>query len=349
MTVLDKYFYKFKLIKAQLILGFFIFIGFNACTQKPKEMVVEGLTMGTSYTIKIITQDFQINAEHITYLIDSVLLEINNQMSTYIENSEINRFHHYSGKDPFLLSPDLYRVVERALYWTEMTEGAFDITILPLVSIWGFGPDTGQSIPSDADVKTALNQSGYDQLTLHLTAVQKINPNVQLDLNAIAKGYGVDALSLLLDNNGFTSYMVEIGGEVFCKGVNKKGKVWRIGIESPNRAEPGLIETVSLQNNAIASSGDYRNYYSTSSGKISHIMDPRTGQPASTIAAATVMAGNCMDADALATALMVMGAEDGINLIEKLVGVEAMIVKRSEDMELEKMYSSGFKKATFLP
>jgi len=349
MTALDNSVLKFKLKKAQLILGFFIIIGFIACTQNHKEIVIDGLTMGTSYTIKIVSHDSQINVDNLSYLIDSVLVKINNQMSTYIDNSEINRFNQYTGTNPFQLSPEFYHVVERAFYWTEVTNGAFDIAILPLVSVWGFGPKGRKSIPSEKDVKTAMNQTGYDQLTLHLSTLQKNNPKVQLDLNAIAKGYGVDALSLLLSNSGFNSFMVEIGGEVYCSGLNKNGNVWSIGIESPSQEEPNLLETISLRNSAIASSGDYRNYYSTPSGNISHIMDPRTGQSVSKIAATTVMARNCMDADALATALMVMESKEGLNLIEKLTGIEAMIVIRGEKGELKKMYSSGFMKASLLP
>ena len=305
--------------------------------------------MGTSYTIKIITQESKIDVENITFQIDSILVEINNQMSTYIKNSEINRFNQYTGRDPFQLSSEFYRVVERALFWTEKTHGAFDITILPLVSIWGFGPGSEQSLPSENEVLTALNYSGYDQLTLHLSALQKNNSNVQLDVNAIAKGFGVDELSAFLDYNGFNNYMVEIGGEVFCKGVNVKGEIWRIGIESPNRKDTDFMHIVSLKNRAMASSGDYRNYYSTPSGNVTHIVDPRTGRPVSEIAAATVIAENCMDADALATALMVLGVENGLALIEKLDEVEGMLVKRNEHMELEKVYSSGFKSVNSLP
>ncbi len=343
MIALDKYLLKFKLIKARLMLGFFIIIAFDSCTQKPNEVVIEGLTMGTSYTIKIITQESKIDVENIPFQIDSILVEINNQMSTYIENSEINRFNFYTGTEPFELSPEFYSVVKRALFWTEKTNGAFDVTILPLVSIWGFGPGSKQSLPSENEVLTALNYSGYQQLTLHLSAVQKKNPNVQLDVNAIAKGFGVDEVSAFFGKNGLNNYMVEIGGEVYCKGVNEEGEIWRIGIESPNLNDTDFMNIVSLKNRAMASSGDYRNYYSSPSGNVTHIVDPRTGQPVSEIAATTVIAENCMDADALATALMVLGVEKGLILIEQLDKVEGMVVKRNENMELEKIYSSGFK------
>ena len=183
---------------------------------------------------------------------------------------------------------------------------------------------------------TALNYSGYEQLTLHLSAVQKNNPNVQLDVNAIAKGFGVDEVSAFFGKNGLNNYMVEIGGEVYCKGVNEKGEIWRIGIESPNLNDTDFMNIVSLKNRAMASSGDYRNYYSSPSGNVTHIVDPRTGQPVSEIAATTVIAENCMDADALATALMVLGVEKGLILIEQLDKVEGMVVKRNENMELEK-------------
>ncbi len=333
--------FEIKMIKARLLLGFFILLGFSGCSRSPIEINLLGETMGTTYSIKIVS-DEKIDEEIIQHDIDSILVSINKQMSTYIDGSEINQFNAYQGSAPFQLSPEFYQVVERALHWTHMTDGAFDISIMPLSTIWGFGAKRVFSSPSELDIKSALESSGYEQLTLQLSGLQKLNPNVQLDVNAIAKGFGVDVVASYFSRVNISNYMIEIGGEVYCSGVNRKGEIWNIGIQSPNNINQGFLGIVTLNNQAIATSGDYRNFYMSEGKVISHVIDPRTGETVTDVSSASVIADNCMDADALATALMVMGKEDGIKLIESLNGIESLMVIRNEDGSLEEVMSSGF-------
>lgn len=332
---------KIQMIKARLLLGFFILLGLSGCSRSQKEINLHGETMGTTYSIKIISGK-KIDDEKIQYDIDSILVSINKQMSTYIDGSEINQFNAYQGSTPFQLSLEFYQVVERALHWTHLTGGAFDITIMPLSTAWGFGTKRVFSSPSELDIKSALESSGYEHLILHISGLQKLNPKVQLDVNAIAKGFGVDVVASYLSRVNISNYMIEIGGEVYCHGVNRKGEIWSIGIESPNNINQGFLGIVNLNNQAIATSGDYRNFYMSEGKIISHIIDPRSGETVTDVSSASVIADNCMDADALATALMVMGTEDGIKLIESLNGMEALMVIRNDDGSLEEMMSSGF-------
>ncbi|HDY75639.1 MAG TPA: FAD:protein FMN transferase [Candidatus Marinimicrobia bacterium] len=333
---------KIKMIKAQLLLGFFILLGFNGCSRSPNEIDLLGQTMGTTYSIKIVSEE-NIEEEKIQHDIDSILVSINKQMSTYINDSEINQFNAYQGSAPFQLSPEFYQVVERAFYWTHLSDGAFDIAIMPLSAAWGFGPKRVSSSPSELDIRSALKSSGYEQLILHLSGLQKLNPHVQLDVNAIAKGFGVDVVASYLSRVNISNYMVEIGGEVYCRGVNQKGEIWNIGIQSPNNVNREFLGIVSLNNQAIATSGDYRNFYVSEGKTISHVIDPRSGETVTDVSSASVIADNCMDADALATGLMVMGEEDGMKLVESLNGIEAMMVIRNDDGSYKEVMSTGFK------
>ncbi len=336
---------KNKLIKARLVLGFLILFGLIGCSRSPKEITLLGKTMGTTYSIKIVSE-VKIDEKIIQHDIDSILVNINSQMSTYIPGSEINQFNEYQGTAPFLVSKEFYQVVDRAFHWTHLTNGAFDITIMPLSTAWGFGPKRVSSSPSDLDIKSALRSSGYEQLILHLSGFQKLNPNVQLDVNAIAKGFGVDVIASYLNRVNISNYMIEIGGEVYCSGINRKGEIWNIGIQSPNNVNQGFLGIVNLDNQAIATSGGYRNFYMLGEKMISHVIDPRSGETVTDVSSVSVIGENCMDADALATALMVMGEEDGIKLIESLNGTEALMVIRNDDGSLEEFMSSGFKLIT---
>ncbi len=327
--------------KARLMSGFFILIGLIGCSLSNKEISFSGETMGTTYSIKVIANK-KINREKFQKDIDSILIELNNQMSTYIDNSEINQFNRYEGNDPFQLSPQFYQVVKRALYWTDLTKGAFDITVMPLTSIWGFGPSGLNSPPSKGQLMDAMRNSGYEHLTLHLSGLQKTTPKIQIDVNAIAKGYGVDMLASYLNEKQYVNYMVEIGGEVYCRGLNLKGFHWNIGIQSPSNINHDFLGIVYLYDQAIATSGDYRNYYISDGQEVSHIIDPRSGESMTHIASASVIAKNCMDADALATALIVMGEKEGMKLIESLEGIEALMVVHQEDNSLKNIMSNGF-------
>ena len=224
----------------------------------------------------------------------------------------------------------------------------------PLLYLWGFGPgqasELGDIFPGENAVQRRLTHVGYDKLKINKYYLQKIDPFIKIDLNAIAKGFGVDAVYSFLESIGMNNIMVEIGGEVRTKGKNRKNAPWVIAVETPDLESSGnkkITWALPLESKAMATSGDYRNYYEIDSIRYSHEIDPRTGYPAQTgVASATVVASNCMDADALATALIIMGAESGLQFIEKLDGVEAFLILRDGNDNYRTMKSGGMKIST---
>jgi len=323
-----------------------------SCSNQPSQIELSGLTMGTTYNIKIIPEkDSILSTKLIKQKIDSVLISVNYQMSTYLFDSEITQFNNHESTTSFTVSNDFSLVVERALHWSKLTDGAFDITIVPLLYLWGFGPgqasELGDIFPEEHAVQKRRTHVGYEKLTTNKYYLQKKDPFIKIDLNAIAKGFGVDAVYSFLESIGMNNIMVEIGGEVRTKGVNRKNEPWMIAVETPDLESAGS-KTISwalpLESKAMATSGDYRNYYEIDGIRYSHEIDPRTGYPAQTgVASATVVATNCMDADALATALIIMGPESGLQFIEKLEGVEAFLILREVNDNYRTIKSSGMK------
>ena len=323
-----------------------------SCSNQPSQIELSGFTMGTTYNIKIIPEkDSILSTKLIKQNIDSVLISVNYQMSTYLFDSEITQFNNHESTTSFTVSNDFSLVVERALHWSKLTDGAFDITIVPLLYLWGFGPgqasELGDIFPEEHAVQKRRTHVGYEKLTTNKYYLQKKDPFIKIDLNAIAKGFGVDAVYSFLESIGMNNIMVEIGGEVRTKGENRKNEPWMIAVETPDLESAGS-KTISwalpLESKAMATSGDYRNYYEIDGIRYSHEIDPRTGYPAQTgVASATVVATNCMDADALATALIIMGAESGLQFIEKLDGVEAFLILREGNDNYRTIKSSGMK------
>jgi thiamine biosynthesis lipoprotein len=335
--------------KAQLWLGFFVLILFVGCKSKDQTISIAGNTMGTTYSIKIIEKSPQdINVNSVKTKIDSVLQVVNQQMSTYITDSEISRFNRLSSKEWFTISTDFYDVIVMAQEISHLTEGAFDITVGPIIDLWGFSTDLYQNNwrpPSAQKIEEVIKAIGFNNIVVGKNTIKKVNPDTKIDLNAIAKGYGVDVVFELLKGLGFSDILVEIGGEVRCSGYNNEGEYWKIGIDKPILdIMPGeeLQSVISLDNKALATSGNYRNYFEYDGELFSHIINPVTGHPTQNrVASASVTASTCMTADALATALMVMG-EDGIELINSLKEVEAMIVIRTGENKFKSLESFGW-------
>ena len=326
-----------------------------SCSNQPSQIELSGFTMGTTYNIKIIPEKHSVpSTKLIKQRIDSLLISVNYQMSTYLFDSEITQFNNNESTSAFTVSKDFALVVERSLHWSKLTGGAFDITLVPLLYLWGFGPgqasELGDIFPGENAVQRRLTHVGYDKLKINKYYLQKIDPFIKIDLNAIAKGFGVDAVYSFLESIGMNNIMVEIGGEVRTKGKNRKNAPWVIAVETPDLESSGnkkITWALPLESKAMATSGDYRNYYEIDSIRYSHEIDPRTGYPAQTgVASATVVASNCMDADALATALIIMGAESGLQFIEKLDGVEAFLILRDGNDNYRTMKSGGMKIST---
>lgn len=334
--------FTYSYFKAQLLLGFlFLFV---SCDSSNKTHL-NGYTMGTSYEIIF---GETVGTDKLSTLhskIDSVLGAINQQMSIYIPDSDISKFNNQNDLSAISIPNMFSEVLERSLYWYHESHGSFDITVMPLVNEWGFGnKEVIQSLPLESKIKSILKYVGSDKLFLRNKILSKISNQVQIDLGAVAKGYAVDTIGEILSDSHINNYYIEIGGEIKCSGMNSVGNVWTIGIQSPNRFIHGqIIEKVSLYNKAIATSGDYKNFVDLGGKYYSHAINPKTGYPIDNhIASVSVIAPNCMDADAIATALMIMHLKDGIHWVDSLKEIEAMWIIRKENGLFEFHTTNGF-------
>jgi thiamine biosynthesis lipoprotein len=259
-------------------------------------------------------------------------------MSTYIADSEISRFNRYGQNDWFEISDSLAEVIANALRISQISGGAFDITVGPLVNLWGFGPERKpEKIPPDEKIKEVMGFTGYRKLTVRLSppAVKKTQPEVFCDLAGIAKGYGVDKVAEYLESRGISDYLVEIGGEVRAKGKKETNAWWRLGIAAPDGSS-GIQEAFPLKNKAMATSGDYHNYFEEEGIRYSHTIDPGTGKPIThKLASVTVIHESCMFADAMATAIDVLGPQRGYELALKEKLAVFLIIK-GKDRFIEK-------------
>ena len=308
--------------------------------------MISGKTMGTTYQVKVVTPVWT-DAAGLKEKIEKRLTEINQSMSTYIADSEINRFNAMKSlTEKFNVSDDFKNVVQVAEQIYKLSGGAWDGTIKPLVDRWGFGSGKLKKIPSEREIKTLLTGVGFEHLIISNAGyLKKKIPNLSLDFGSIAKGYGVDQLAVLVKESGYENYLVEIGGEVYTSGRNKSGRFWKVGINHPAKdALPSEVyQVVSLKNQALATSGDYRNYIEIEGKFYSHIIDPRTGFPVNNgVVSVSIRADSCMFADGLATALMVIGVDRGLELVNRLDRVEAMIILRRKSGQLVDYYSKGF-------
>jgi thiamine biosynthesis lipoprotein len=329
-----------------IFLIFFVLL-FAGCGLK-KEVEFSGKTMGTTYHIKAVAGLFT-NTKDLKNQIDRRLDEINESMSTFRKDSEISLFNAYQTVgEKFRISDDFYNVMTVAKTIYEETGGAWDGTVKPLVDLWGFGmSENNHTIPDKSRIAALLSHIGFNNIEIfagHYLA--KKNTAITLDLASIAKGYGVDQVAALIRANGIHDFLVEIGGEVFAAGLRKDGKQWRIGINRPQKNAPidQVYKVVDLQDKGFATSGDYRNYFEVNQKRFSHIIDPRTGYPVDNgVVSVSIIANTCTFADGLATAVMVLGHEKGLDLVNRLDNTECFIVTQNKDGVLVDHYSKGFK------
>lgn len=321
-----------------LVLSLFSFFLLTCHRITPSDRLLEfqGETMGTYYSVKVVRQKNLKKSSPPDALqsgIDYRLRKLNNQMSTYLPESELSRFNTFRDTTWFPVSPALFKVMKEAIRISRLSEGAFDMTVGPLVNLWGFGPTTREDhIPPEDQIQQALKLVGYEKILLKANPprVKKQMVKMYCDLSGIAKGYGVDLVADYLDSLGFTNYLVEIGGEIRTKGRSQLGQFWRVGISTPDN-QFGLQKILSLQNTAIATSGDYRNYFEKNGKRYSHTIDPKTGRPVThKLASVSVIQVSCMVADALATAIDVMGPHLGLKFAEDQKLPVFLIVKTNQ-------------------
>lgn len=315
------------LLPGFLVLSLFVVLWWRRPTPQPSRpltlsWILPGRIFGTTYTIKVLPHSPSTQTQEALHQeIKGKLAQIDLQMSTYNKKSELSRFNVFREATPFSVSPELVAVVAEAQRVSRLTGGAFDVTIGPVVNAWGFGPKKRSQPPSQEELARARQAVGYRHLFFQTSppALQKKLPHLYVDLSAIAKGYAVDAVALLVEKHRYTNYMVEIGGEVRARGTNPQGQPWRIGIEKPTtQAQQDIELVVPLHNTAMATSGNYRNFVMVQGKLVPHIIDARTSIPVTHgLASVTVIHPSCMTADALATAMFVLGTKEGLPLAEK--------------------------------
>ena len=288
--------------------------------------------MGTSWSVKINAEALPLPRQQLKSQFDAILNRVNREMSTYLPDSELSKINAADSAGRIPVSPSLMEVLQAARGISRLTRGAFDVTAGPLVNLWGFGPGQSFTVPGGEQIDAVLRLVGYENLELDPAAstLKKAHDGVSIDLSAIAKGYGVDRIADYLDSLQIDNYLVEIGGEIRARGVNGEQVAWRIGIEQPVAGQRGVRRVIRLDNTAMATSGDYRNYFEHDGNRYSHTIDPRDGRPAShRLASVTVLHPSAMLADAWATGLLVLGPEAGYELAVKN-GIAAHFVVRSD-------------------
>jgi len=313
-----------------------IIILWNYSDEKEHLIKIRGITMGNiSYNIKYLDK------EKINYKskIDSILVDFNNSLSTYISDSELSILNNVDTL--FNISNELYTILIISDQIYKSTKGAFDPTIGKLVNLWGFGPNKILDNPDSLKVIETLRDVGFDQVYFDAKIAVRNNLNIYLDFSAIAKGYAVDILAEFLDKKNIKNFMIEIGGEVRCGGFNEN-KNWTIGIEDPLKKNNLPFASVSLIDRSLATSGNYRNFYTKKNIKISHTIDPRTGfSSKSNILSASVFYKSCTEADAYATAFMVLGTKKSIQIIEKNKNLDAFLIYYDDNGRIKKYVSKG--------
>lgn len=330
---------KYFRMRLIVILSVFTII-FISCKEKKQYIHFNGGVFGTTYHI-IYSSDDTLDTK-----IKNALNEVNLSLSTYERTSVISKINN--NDTDIVFNDHFLKVFNKGKKVSEITNGAFDMTVAPLVNLWGFGFSNREDATGNK-VDSILNFVGFNKIEIESGKIIKTDSSLMIDASAIAKGYGVDVIAELFDSLGVNNYLVEIGGEIRVKGKNGKGKMWSIAIDKP-------IEDLLLQNRefqeflvmtdkSLASSGNYRNFYYENGVKYAHTINPKTGYPAQTeILSASVIAEDCMSADAFATSFMVLGLDSAMKVAESISELEAYFICSGKDDEYDIHYTSGFKK-----
>jgi thiamine biosynthesis lipoprotein len=310
------------------------------CTP-PAPIVLSGPTMGTSYTVTLLPPAGAATPRALDAEIAALLATLDHALSHWDPAAELSRVNASASTGWLAVSADLAAVLTAARAASEWSGGAFDVTAAPLVDLWGFGPTGARNgLPAAAAVRAARERVGFRLLDVRRQppAVRKHRPDLRIDLSAIAPGYAVDRIAALLEAHGVRRYLVELGGELRAAGTNALGTPWRVGVERPDAgAAPTIDAVVWLAAGAIATSGDYRRFVERDGRRYAHVIDPRTGAPVTHGAASvSVIAPSAMEADAAATALLVLGPEVGLRLALDR-GVAALYLVRERDGLVERM------------
>ena len=292
--------------------------------------------MGTTYNVTVVDNPLRLSKENLKKRIEKALNEVNEKMSNWYDHSEISVVNDDTRGKPIDLSQELFDVINISTDIHKKSNGAFDITAAPLINLWGFGPNKSErKVPSVSEVNAALELVGQTKLLKlipGLNQLKKRNSQVSINLSAIAKGYGIDKVASTLKKQKIQNFLVEIGGDLITSGTNKNGNAWSIGIEAP-KVESRIVQSViKIQNQAMATSGDYKNFFEKNGIRYSHIIDPKTGYPIRhKTLSVTVVAETAALADGWATAMLVLGNNDGMIVANKL-GIPVFFISSHEKM-----------------
>ena len=320
---------------------------FSCSEDKKNNIELKGNTMGTYYLVSLVDVPKNLSKKKIEIEIKNTLLKANKILSNWDKSSEISELNNNKTIKPIQISNELLDVVSEANSINIKSNGFFDITLDPLIELWGFGYSKGkiiERVPNKdkiRDTLTLVNQNLLLEINSNNQLIKK-NKNVRLNLSALGKGYGIDLIGKKLDYLNINNYIIDIGGDIFAKGHNKNNKDWVVGIENPKLNEKLIKEIVNVSNKGVATSGEYKNYFSKDGTKYSHIINPKNGMPIThSTKSVTVVDKNAMSADGWATALIAMGSEVGLKVAEK-EKIAVMFIDQVDD-KLLKIKSSEFK------
>lgn len=309
----------------------------SACNkpQSRPQIDINGKTMGTFYSVKV-SGDIAISKEQLQHQIDTLLEQANDDISTYRADSVLSRFNHSHSTNPQAIPRGMANIILMAQRIGRDTGGAIDITIGPLINLWGFGSDKRPvKVPTQQQIAAAQKKVGLQHLNLFSGSrgewLQKDLPGMYVDLSTLGEGYGTDELVRLMTRNGITNYLVLVGGAVSAHGVNSQGKPWRVAIQKPTDRENAVQALVDLQGYSISTAGSYRNYFELDGQHYSHIIDPSTSKPIQhRLVSATVIASSALEADGWDTGLMVLDTEKALQLAQER-GLAAYLISKTND------------------
>ncbi|ALG68917.1 FAD:protein FMN transferase [Beggiatoa leptomitoformis] len=326
-----------KVLPLTFLLG--LLAGLSSCNSVPEPLQLTGDSMGSTYHVTISRLPATMTAEQAKAAIEHILTRMNETVSTYHENSEVSRFNRSTSTDWFSVSPEVVTITEESLKDSVLSQGAFDVTLEPLITLWGFGAHSNlmeERIPSETEIQAALAKTGYKKLEVRKNppALRKTEPQITIDLSGIAVGFAADEVAEYFEKQGIHDYLVDMGGELRVKGHNPQQQPWRVAIEKPLLNQREAQRIVEMTDHAITTAGDYRNYFEKDGKRYSHIINPRTGRPIDhNLAAVTVIHESALVADGLDTLLMVLGAEQGYDLAVKEGWAVFFLVKTPEGFQ----------------
>jgi thiamine biosynthesis lipoprotein len=277
-------------------------------------------------------------------VVESKIAELDNTLSVFDKRSLVAEINNNNKKEVINVSPELFKLMSKAKGYFMLTQGAFDITVGPLTEIWGFGSKKTEP-PDNKTIEDALRYVGFDKIELdkNYRTLNFKDSRIGIDFGGLAKGYAVDEAIKLLKSHSVTKALINIGGDLYCMGTGYDDKNWSIGVKDPFERE-SILAILSIRNKAIATSGSYENFYIYNDKSYAHIIDPRSGYPVSNnLMSVTILADECAKADALATAVFVLGKDKGLGLIEKLPGIECFLVV-NQGGKSKILMSKGMKK-----